>query len=127
MACKSAKNYLMAGALFGASLLGSPHVLPPTRLRILRRGRRRSCESHAVQSKCGELLRLALSSATATTRVFVQSLWRLSVHPVFRGRSRVRDFGRARAKVASPGVGDVDFKTRAIFLEGVVTVPILNS
>ena len=36
------------------------------------------------------------------------------------------DFGRARAKVSSPGQGDVDFKTRAIFLDGVVTVPIIN-
>jgi OOP family OmpA-OmpF porin len=36
------------------------------------------------------------------------------------------DFGRARAKVSTPGQGDVDFKTRAIFLEGVAKVPIIN-
>jgi OmpA-OmpF porin, OOP family len=36
------------------------------------------------------------------------------------------DFGKARAKVSSPGVGDVDYKTRAVFLDGVVTVPIIQ-
>lgn len=36
------------------------------------------------------------------------------------------DFGRGRVKVSSPGQGDVDFKTRAIFAEGVVTVPIID-
>jgi OmpA-OmpF porin, OOP family len=35
-------------------------------------------------------------------------------------------FGRARAKVSSPAVGDVDFKTRGVFLDGVVTVPIID-
>ena len=36
------------------------------------------------------------------------------------------DFGKARAKVTSPGAGDVDFKTRAGFAEAVVTVPIIH-
>jgi OOP family OmpA-OmpF porin len=36
------------------------------------------------------------------------------------------DFGKGRAKISAPAVGDVDFKARAVFLEGVVTVPIIH-
>lgn len=36
------------------------------------------------------------------------------------------DFGKPRVKVSSPGSGDVDYKTRGVFAEGVVTVPLID-
>jgi OOP family OmpA-OmpF porin len=36
------------------------------------------------------------------------------------------DFGKGRVRVTSPGAGDVDYKTRAVFADAVATAPLIG-
>jgi len=134
MASKISKYYLIAGTLLSPSLLAPPHALAadktasgPKTSGFYVGGGAGQAKFMQFQNTCSLISNSGGVVSDCDNKGFA--------FKAFGGYQFVRyfgvevgyaDFGRARAKVSSPGQGDVDFKTRAVFLDGVVTVPIIS-
>jgi len=134
MASKISKYYLIAGALLSASLLAPPHASAADKTATGEKTAGFYVGGGVGQAKymqfsdtCGLIGRAGGAVSDCDNKGFAfKGFGGYQFVRYFGVEVGYADFGRARAKVSSPGVGDVDFKTRAVFLDGVVTVPIID-